>query len=157
MIFADILMWFLLIMGTYIVMVAYWLAAEALLPDFVDGCRKRFAVAPWHQFGLGLLIFLPLFGVGLTGIRAPQAALKFAGIVFLLGLLLWALIGSSGIAAQVGLGLGYPEQNWRRVLRGGSVLGLTFILPFLGWSLMLVVFIVGIGSTVGGLRRKAVG
>ena len=62
MIVADILMYFLLIMGTYIVMVAYWLAAEALLPTFVDGCRERFASAPWRQFFVGLLIFLPLFG-----------------------------------------------------------------------------------------------
>ena len=128
--------------------------SEALLPRFVDGCRQRIQQAPWRQFFIGLAIFMPLFAAGISGIRAPQAGLKFSGIVLLLALLLWALVGSSGVAAQVGVGLGFRNPDWRRVLRGGSVLGLTFILPFLGWFLMLVTFIIGIGATVGGLRRK---
>ena len=47
----------------------------------------------------------------------------------LMFLVLSGLVGSAGLAAQIGTGLASPAdqtQSWRRVLRGGIVLGLTF-------------------------------
>ena len=41
MIFADILMWFLLVLGAYLTFLSYWLAAHALFPRFVESCRAR--------------------------------------------------------------------------------------------------------------------
>ena len=49
MIVADILMWFLLIMGTYVIFISYWLAAQALFPELTDRCRLRIKAAPVKQ------------------------------------------------------------------------------------------------------------
>ena len=59
MIVADILMWFLLIMGTYIIFISYWLAAQALFPELTDRCRQRIKAAPVKQALIGLAWTIP--------------------------------------------------------------------------------------------------
>src|SRR6266480_4140364 len=44
MVVADILMWFLLVIGIYIVFNSYWLAFQGMFPDFVD--RPARAASP---------------------------------------------------------------------------------------------------------------
>jgi hypothetical protein len=158
MIVADILMWFLLITGTYIVFISYWLATQGLFPNYVDRCRQRIKAAPFRQFLLGLAVAIPAGVAGVAMLRAPSPALKFPGAALLMILVLSGLAGSSGLAAQVGAGLSTPSdqtQAWRRVLRGGMVLGLTFILPFIGWFLILpVALIMGAGAASQSLRRR---
>jgi hypothetical protein len=157
MIVADILMWFLLIAGTYIVINGYWLTTQGLFPEFVDRCRERIRRAPLQSllFGLGGTVPTVILGVALF--RAASPALKFAGATVLLLLILIGLMGSAGLAAQVGAGLGaVPDDrpSWRRVWRGGLVLGLTFILPLIGWLLILPgTLIVGVGATLQSFRR----
>jgi hypothetical protein len=152
MIVADILMWFLLVIGIYIVFNSYWLASQGLFPDFVDRCRQRIRTAPFRHFLLGLALTVPLAGGGIALLNAPSPALKFSGAVLLIMLILSGLAGSSGLAAQIGAGLASPadqSQAWRRVLRGGIVLGLTFILPVAGWFLILPVsLIMGCGAAL---------
>ena len=132
MIVADILMWFLLVMGIYIVFNSYWLASQGLFPDFADRRRQRIRTAPFNSIFAG-------------GFPTDVAAL-------LIILVLSGLAGSSGLAAQIGAGLASPadqSQAWRRVLRGGIVLGLTFILPVAGWFLILPVsLIMGCGAAL---------
>src|SRR5258705_13372327 len=158
MIVADILMWFLLIMGTYVVFISYWLASQGLFPDFVDRSRQRIKRAPFQQFLLGLALTVPAAAGGIALLNAPSPAFKFPGAALLMILVLSGLIGSAGLAAQIGAGLASPAdqtQAWRRVLRGGSVLGLTFILPLVGWFLILPVsLIMGVGATLRSMRRS---
>ena len=152
MIVADILMWFFLIAGTYIVFNSYWLATQGLFPDFVDRCRDRIRFAPVRRFLFGLGLTLPIAGLGIAMLNAPKAWLKFGGAAVLIVLFLVGLCGATGIAAQIGTGLGKPVdelQSWRRVLRGGGVLGLTFILPLAGWFLILpMTLMMGLGAAV---------
>ena len=151
MIFADILMWFLLILGAYIVLNSYWLAAYALFPRFSERCQTSIGTLGWRLFPVGLVIFVPWFVAGVAGIRATQGGLKFAGAVLLLLLLLACLMGSTGLAARAGQGLGVQGRSGLQVLRGGSVLGLTFVLPLLGWALMLLTFILGAGAAAASV------
>jgi hypothetical protein len=45
------------------------------------------------------------------------------------------------------------RQPWRRVLRGGAVLGLTFVLPLIGWFLVLPVsLLMGVGCYASDAR-----
>ena len=152
MIVADILMWFFLIVGTYIVFNSYWLATQGLFPQFVDRCRERIHSAPVRRFFFGLGLTVPIAGLGIAMLNAPKAGLKFGGAAILILLFLAGLCGATGIAAQIGTGLGKPgdeEQSWRRVLRGGGVLGLTFILPLGGWFLILpLTLMMGLGAAV---------
>jgi hypothetical protein len=153
MIVADILMWFLLIAGTYLVINGYWLATQGLFPDFVDRCRERIHRAPFKPFLLGLAGAVPGVILGIAMLRAANPVLKFAGATVLLLMILIGLLGSAGLASQVGSGLG-AVQDWSRVWRGGLVLGLTFILPLIGWLIILPgTLIIGVGATLQSLGR----
>jgi hypothetical protein len=159
MIVADILMWFLLIAGTYIVINGYWLTTQGLFPSFVERCRERIRTGPWRALLIGLAITIPAAIAGIAMLRAASPTLKFAGATVLLLLILFGLMGSAGLAAQAGIGLGaYPDQPacWRRVWRGGLVLGLTFILPLIGWLLILPgSLILGIGAALRSLNATS--
>jgi hypothetical protein len=156
MIMADVLTWFLIISGVYLVLVCHWLAAVALFPGVVEACRERYA-RPVATTAVGLVVLAPLLVVGLAGANAikqpgPAGAVK----VCLLLLLVPALLGSAGLALRIGAGLRSPrdvDQPWRRVLRGGLVLAPTFLLPFLGWFIVLPWTLVsGFGATLLALR-----
>lgn len=161
MIVADILMWFLLVAGTYIVINGYWLTTQGLFPGFVERCRERIRRAPFQPLLLGLAGTVPAAVIGVAMLRAASPVLKFAGATVLLLLVLAGLMGSAGLAAQVGIGLGGFEDErprWRRVWRGGLVLGLTFILPLIGWLLILPgTLIIGIGATLQSCRSTRAG
>ena len=150
-------MWFLLIAGTYVIFISYWLAAQALFPDLAERCRQRIKGAPARHVLLGLAWTVPTVVAGVALLNAPSAALKFAGATVLLLLVLAGLVGSSGLAAQIGFGLANPAdeaQPWRRVLRGGAVLGLTFVFPLIGWFLVLPLsLILGVGALCGSLWK----
>ena len=158
MIMADILMWFLLIAGTYIVINAYWMTTQGLFPLFVDRCRERMRRGPGKAFLFGLAGAMPSAIVGVALFRAPSPLAKFCGATLLLLLVLVGLMGSAGLAAQVGMGLGaYPDEraSWRRVWRGGLVLGLTFILPLIGWLVILPgTLIIGMGALMQSLGAE---
>ena len=64
MIMADVLKWALLIVGTQIVFVSYWLAAQALFPQAVERARTQYS-HPWKLTLLGLLMSAPLIAVGI--------------------------------------------------------------------------------------------
>jgi hypothetical protein len=156
MIMADVLTWFLIIAGVYLVMVCYWLSAVALFPGAVEACRARYA-RPVATTAVGLLVLAPLLVVGLAAANAikqpgPAGAVK----VSLLLLLLPAFLGSAGLALRIGAGLWSPrdaDQPWRRVLRGSLVLAPTFLLPFLGWFVVLPWTLVsGFGAALLTLR-----
>lgn len=161
MIVADILMWFLLIAGTYIVINGYWLTTQGLFPEFVEGCRERIHAAPFKPFLLGLAGTVPAAVAGVAMMRAASPALKFAGATLLLVLVLTGLMGSTGLAAQVGAGLGASADDrpsWRRVWRGGLVLGLTFILPLIGWLIILPgTLVIGVGAALQAVGRSRPG
>lgn len=158
MIVADILMWFLLILGTYIVFISYWLASQALFPELADRCRERIKATPLKQALIGLAWTIPSAAAGIAFLNIPNPILKFVGATVVLLLILAGLVGSSGLAAQIGYGLANPAdqaQPWRRVLRGGMVLGLTFVFPLIGWFLILPLSLVmGIGALFGSLLGR---
>jgi hypothetical protein len=136
---------------------AYWLTTQGLFPDFVDRCREKIQSASARCFLLGLAALVPATIGGIAMFRAASPILKFVGANLLLLIILFGLMGSAGLAAQVGIGLGaYPDGKmaWRRVWRGGLVLALTFILPLIGWLLILPgALIIGTGAALGSMRR----
>jgi hypothetical protein len=136
---ADVLTWFLIVAGTYLVLVCYWLCAYALFPRAVALCAERYS-RPVVATLVGLLVLVPLLVLGVGAARAlpgPPLGLLVRGLFLLPGLV--ALLGSAGLALRVGRGLRSPldaAQPWRAALRGGLVLAPTFLLPFLGWFIV---------------------
>jgi hypothetical protein len=132
----DLLFWFLLIAGTYFGLVAYWLAAVALFGPSVERARLTYAIRPVGSTALGLVLLLPVLALG----KAVPGPLNLLLAAVLGVLLVLSLVGSAGLADKIGAGLPMPgdaAQPWRRVFRGGAVLGLLFVVPGLGWFGML--------------------
>lgn len=141
MILADILQWFLLILGAFLTLNAHWLGAHALCPALVARARQRYERAPVRATLVGLAIAIPTLALAIgVGQAVPNPAVKAlcVGLGLIAGLL--ALVGSAGLVERIGRGLPGArdsEQPWRAHLRGGTVLGLAFLMPFLGWFVLL--------------------
>ena len=141
MIMADVLTWFLIIIGSLMVLIAHWLAAFALFPELVEGCSERYGRRPVAATALGLAVLAPTLLAAILVMR--ELAHPAVGVVVIVALVfptLLAMLGSAGLALRIGAGLRSArdsEQPWRRVLRGGAVLALAFVLPVLGWFVLL--------------------
>jgi len=158
MIMADVLTWFLIIVGTYLVLVSHWLASFALFPNIVEACRRRYG-RPIVPTLVGLVVLIPFSVLGIVASRAvvkPGLGAIFKGL--LMTPMLLALLGSSGLALRIGAGLNAPSdegQTWRRVFRGGVVLAPTFLLPLLGWFVVLpFVLVSGLGAALLSLKVR---
>ena len=159
MIMADVLKYVLLVLGTLAVIVSYWLASTALFPVLVDRARTAYGLRPGRITLVGLAVSLPLLLLGAAMLNgAPNGGLKvigavLAGVPFVLG-----LAGSAGLSERVGRGLLHADDTrspWRRSLRGGAVLALTFLLPVVGWFVVLPwVLLSGCGAAVLAMRTR---
>ena len=160
MIMADILKIFLLIIGLLTVYVSYWLIAQALFPDLVERARHHYG-KPVKITLLGLAAALLPFVLGVAISKLPNPLLKLIGITLIVIPALLGLVGSAGLISRIGAGLPAPadeQQPWRRVLRGGILFALTFLLPFVGWFVLPIWALVsGLGAFVLSVaeRRRA--
>jgi hypothetical protein len=151
MIMADILKIFLIIVGLLTVYVSYWLVAQALFPGVVERARQHYARPIKITFTGLLAAALPVI-LGAIISNLPNPALKLTGVTLMLIPALLGLIGSAGLVSRIGAGLPTPadeQQPWRRVLRGGILLSLTFLLPFVGWFVLpLWALVSGFGAFI---------
>jgi hypothetical protein len=149
---ATIWMWFLIITGFMMTFVCYWLVAEALFPAMVRQSREQYS-RPVVVTLYGLLVTVPLIVLGIFLLNTNNPAVKAVGFVLLCITVAVGLVGSSGLAQRVGLGLPSnldETQPWRRVLRGGIVLVFVFLLPLAGWFVLLPWTLI---SGVGAITR----
>lgn len=155
MIMADVLKIFLIIVGVLTVYVTYWLVAQALFPAVVERARHQYAKpVKLTLIGLGAAL-LPVIVGGVIS-NMPNPVMKLLGVTFMVVPALLGLVGSAGLALRIGAGLPSPadeQQPWRRVLRGGILLALTFLLPFVGWVVLsLWTLISGFGAFLLSLK-----
>ncbi len=155
---ADILKIFLLILGGVLIFIAFWLAAEALFPAAVEGARRQYD-RPWKLTFAGLAMAAPFIGIAMLLFKkGNNPILNIVGFAFLGVVLFGGLAGSAGLAKRIGAGLPSPiddAQPWRRVLRGGIVLTLTFLLPFIGWlGLSIWTLVTGFAALVFAARES---
>lgn len=156
MIMADVLKIFLIVVGLLTVYVSYWLVAQALFPQIVDRARQHYA-KPVKITLLGLAGAALPFVVGAAISNVPNPAFKLVGVTLMVIPALLGLVGSAGLAQRIGVGLASPaddHQPWRRVLRGGILLALTFLLPFVGWIVLPIWTLVsGFGAFVLSVKE----
>lgn len=157
MIMADILKIFLLIVGLLTVYVSYWLIAQALFPGLVERARQHYG-KPVKITLIGLAAAALPFFAGVAISQLPNPALKIAGITLMLIPAMLGLVGSAGLVLRIGAGLPSPadeQQPWRRVLRGGILFALTFLLPFVGWFILPIWALVsGFGAFLLSLKER---
>ncbi len=158
MIMADVLLWTLGLLASYLTIVCYWLLASSLFPEHIERCQQKYTQRPVRATITGLLTLVPiLFFAGAVG-KVPNPAVKIFALMLALVSILIALFGSAGLARRVGEGLPSARDKrepWRRMWRGGLVLGITFYLPFIGTFVMLPwTLIAGFGAFVLSLPRR---
>lgn len=155
MIMADVLTWFLIILGALLVFIAHWLGAYGLFPSLVEGSAERYGRRPVAATFLGLAVLIPLLVLTTVLSKLGPAGGMIALLVLTIPVMI-ALLGSAGLALRVGNGLASPSdavQPWRRVLRGGIVLALVFLLPVVGWLVVLPwALISGFGAALMAMR-----
>lgn len=156
MIMADVLTWFLLILGILLVFVANWVGAYGLFPGLVEASSERYGRRPVAATLLGLAVLVPLLILAAVVAQVGHPAVNMLVLLGLTAPLLLALLGSAGLALRLGAGLGSPHdqaQPWRRVLRGGVVLALVFLMPVIGWVVLMPWALVsGFGAALMALR-----
>lgn len=157
MIMADILKFFLLIVGLLTVYVSYWLVAQALFPVVVERARQHYGKpVKITLIGLAAAVLPIVLGVVISNL--PNPLLKIAGITLMVIPAMLGLVGSAGLVSRIGAGLPSPgdeQQPWRRVLRGGILFALTFLLPFIGWFILPIWALVsGFGAFLLSVRGR---
>jgi hypothetical protein len=157
MIMADILKIFLLIVGLLTVYVSYWLVAQALFPNVVERARQQYGKpVKITLLGLAAAILPVLVGGAIS--KLPNPVFKVTGVTLMLIPAMLGLVGSAGLVLRIGAGLPSPldeQQPWRRVLRGGILFALTFLLPFVGWFVLPIWALVsGFGAFILSVRKS---
>ena len=154
MIMADVLKIFLIVVGILLVLVCYWLAAESLFPRLVRCSQVYYRHRPVTTTLVGILLVAPFILVGGGLFNAGGGPAQGVGFLVLAVPVLLALLGSAGLARQLGEGLPSAADTaapWRPVMRGGAILALSFLLPFVGWFLVFpAVLVTGVGAATRG-------
>src|SRR3989442_15864938 len=101
MIMADVLKWFLLIVGTQIVFVSYWLVTQALFPRMVERAQAQYA-RPLKLTLLGLIMVAPLIAAGLYFFKLKNPVMQIVAGAFVLTPVVIGLIGSTGLNLRIG-------------------------------------------------------
>jgi len=139
-IMADVLKILLIILGLQMCIISYWLLIAAIAPTFVERSRLRYNASPWRTLMLGLLVGVPGVILGISLVSTGGGATQFFGFAVLSIVLLAGLFGSGGFASHVGHRMPSPGDQaspWRAPLRGGIVLAIAFVLPIIGWFILL--------------------
>lgn len=152
---ADVLTVVFLFVGLFLALPSYWLLARSLWPRLHEGTARAYREIPVRTGFVGLGATLAMVAVGaVLGKVAPALGLFFAG-----GCLGLALAGAGGLATRIGEGLRAPAddgRDWRLTLKGGVSLELAFLIPVLGWFLILPIALVsGVGAAAVALVRRA--
>ncbi len=163
MLVADVIMWFLLIVGVLLAFPALWLLSRSLYPKQNENIANYLEKGRVKPFWMGVPIAAACFlGVAFFG-NQKNPFCDMASILTLVFFLFYSNIGAAGLATMVGRKLPSPadlERPWKCTLRGGIVLELAFLFPVLGWFFLLPAsLIIGAGALTSRLiaGRKAGG
>jgi hypothetical protein len=142
--------WLWVHIGVLLVIVGYATCGHAMLPRAVESGRRRLERGPIRTALKGLAISIPWVGVAVVLMNLPNGALKFAGVLLGLSWLALALVGTSAVALQVGSRGESGPTRWTHVARGAGFVALTWMLPVLGWFVVMPLTLAcGIGSLIG--------
>jgi hypothetical protein len=144
MLMADTMSIFFVILGVLLAFSGLWLMSRGLWPEAVEAAAARCGKRIWPYFLAGIPLTLTmivltrvLFLLGPVG--------KIAGVAVVCFYMLQANIGVSGLVTAIGSRLSSPldqHSPWRATLRGGIALELSYLLPILGWFVVLPASIV---------------
>lgn len=145
---------------------AVFAAVMLLFPEPVAQARYNLETHPWRSFFLGLLTFAAvallealLIGVAATATAGPRMQepifLSFLVIVPIVSLGIPLLFGLNAAVQVISRRWGELNRPALTYLRGGGLLLLACLMPFVGWFIFTPALAwVSIGSVIGLLKRK---
>jgi hypothetical protein len=158
MLMADTLAIALVVVGFLIAFQALWLLSSGLWPARVaaaaGACDKRLlrCLAVGVPVVLVAIVLTAIVGKTLGG-PGQIAAFLLASL-----LALYSQVGVAGLVTVVGRRLRSPAdaaRPWAATLRGGVVLAVSFLLPILGWFVLLPASaLIGVGAMTLTLRSR---
>ena len=149
MLMADTMAIFFVFLGMLLAFSGFWLLCRGLWPEAVEAAAQRCSKRIWPYFLAGIPLTLVM--IVLTRVFfALGPAGKIAGVGVVCLYMLQAHTGVSGLITLIGRRLPSPldaQSPWRATLRGGIALELTYLLPILGWFVVLPAsIIIGTGA-----------
>ena len=155
MLFADTMAIFFVILGLLLAFPSLWLFCRALWPEYV--ARSTEAVG-LKSFFIGIPVTAVAVVIVIVVGKLPASFGQIGGVLAFSALLLYALVGVAGLATHIGNRLPSPadiDKPWRTTLRGGIILSLTYLLPLLGWFLIIPVSVItGAGCATRALFQR---
>ncbi len=150
---AVVYSWLFIHIGVILVVTSYYTLGAALAPALTSRARRQFAARPWLPIVIGLAISVPWILVAIVLLQQAPAGAKFVGAMLGCLWILLGLIGGAGIAQHVGGGDMAPGRvSWVQTFRGGLFISLTWVLPLVGWLVILpLTMSAGIGCLVLGI------
>lgn len=157
MLMADTMSIFFVVLGMLLAFCGLWLMCRGLWPEAVEAAAQRCSKRIWPYFLAGIPLTLVM--VVLTKVLFVLGPVgKIAGIGVVCLYMLQSHTGVSGLVTAIGGRLPSPldeHSPWRATLRGGIALELTYLLPILGWFVVLPAsIIVGTGAINVALLSK---
>lgn len=150
MVLADTMDVFFVILGLMITFPCLWLLLSAVWPKMVAECTDRVTSGLWKSFFAGLPILVgSVITVAIVS-KIPGGGGGAASIATICLSLIYACAGVSGLATQIGKRLPSPvdsDRPWKATIRGSVVLVFSWLLPLVGWFVILPFsLITGAGS-----------
>lgn len=148
MLMADTLAIFLVVLGFLIAFPGLWLTCIGVWPTLVEGSLQRCEKGLIKSFFIGLPITVAMvFTVAVVGKAEGVGQASAIGIVCLY--ILYSNIGVAGLVTLIGRRLPSPadaQRPWNATIRGGVALELSYLLPLLGWFIILpITWLIGCG------------
>jgi hypothetical protein len=133
----NVLFFLALHAAVFLILLGHWLVASGMFPKATAGFVRVYDERPIRALLLGTITYGPIFVLLLNTAKIPGVPLRIAMIGIGLLSLLIAFAGSAGLALRIGRNLAADTSRWQQCLRGGVMLGLVFITPFIGWGFLL--------------------
>jgi hypothetical protein len=159
MLMADIMAYFFVIIGLLLTIPGLWLLCRGLWPQafaYTTDYSRKTLLKPFF-IGLPLTFVVVLLTAGVLS-KVPQPVGGISTILFLSLFFIYAHAGVAALATILGERLPSPKDKdypWNATVRGGTVLELSFLLPVIGWFVILPVsLIIGVGLTTRALIAK---
>ncbi|MDP3507214.1 MAG: hypothetical protein Q8T09_04415 [Candidatus Melainabacteria bacterium] len=160
MLMADTLAIFLVVLGFLLALPGLWLLCSGLWPTTVSRSTFDCNSGLLFPFLVGVPISLVAFFATVFASKELGPASGFVSIAIVCFYVLFASVGIAGLTTVIGNRLPSPvdiERPWKATIRGSIVLELAFLLPLLGWFVLLpAALIIGSGtafrSILKGLR-----
>ena len=132
--------------AAFLILLGHWVAAAGMFPQATRAFADEYDRRPIRAALVGIFTYGPVILLLLLNAKIPNAAVRFVIVAAAVFALLIALIGSAGLALRIGRNLCAGPDTWQQALRGGVMLALVFITPFLGSFFLLHV---GLASGFG--------